>query len=75
MASPFPRKTQRLTHDGTDKQTPATYVVLMEGEVVGGQHSDAQAGAQSGVQEAPNDGLVLWAQQLVHPLPTRTASP
>ena len=44
-----------------DRQTPATYVVLVEGEVVGGQHADAQAGAQSGVQEAPHDGLILWA--------------
>ena len=58
MTSEFPRKTKR--HNGTDKQTPATYVVLMEGQVVGGQHPDAQAGAQSGVQEAPHDGLVLW---------------
>lgn len=35
------------------------HVVFVQSQVVGGQHADPQAGAQRGVQEAAEDGLVL----------------
>lgn len=59
------------THDQTvsfKSKMSATYVFLVEGKMMCSQHPDPQPGAQCGVQEAPNDGLVLSSPQqtLVH---------
>lgn len=53
---------------GTGKRTcleadSATYIVLMQGEVVCGQHTDPQAWSQSGVQEITNQVLILVKTQ------------
>lgn len=47
------------THTLQSHRNGRTHVVFVQGEVVRGQHSDSQAGAQRRVQEAAQDRLIL----------------
>lgn len=45
------------------RQSLVTYVVFVEGEVVGGQHSDSQTRAKRRIQEVADDGLILQQEE------------
>lgn len=53
----------RLWSDRSGQILSRTHVVFVQGEVVRGQHSDSQARAQRGVQEAAQDRLILQRQK------------
>lgn len=54
---------RRETHTLGATEDGWTHVVFVQGEVVRGQHSDSQARAQRGVQEAAQDRLILQRQR------------
>lgn len=54
---------QRLKNIFSMTETVKTYVLLVVGEMVCGQHSDSQARAQRCIQEAADDCLVLQERE------------